>query len=154
MFNYKASEKQAIFHKDKAKFRLYGGSVRSGKSIAICMEAVKQSLKYYKNRGLIARKTFQDLRKTTMETFLRFVPPELIKNHNKAEAKITFHNDSEIQFSDLEDPNKIKSMDLGWFAVDECSDITFDDWKMLKLKFELHISALKEKIGKKLEKDL
>jgi len=32
--------------------------------------------------------------------------------------------------------------------------LKYDDWKMLKLKFELHISALKEKIGKKLEKDL
>lgn len=32
--------------------------------------------------------------------------------------------------------------------------LKYDDWKMLKLKFELHIGALKKEIEKKLEKDL
>ena len=31
--------------------------------------------------------------------------------------------------------------------------LKYDDWKILKLKFELHISALKKEIEKKLEKE-
>ncbi len=32
--------------------------------------------------------------------------------------------------------------------------LNYEDWKQLKLKFELHINALKKEIEKKLEKDL
>ena len=137
---YKPTKKQTIFHKDKAKYRLFGGGVGGGKSVALTYEAIKQNTKYAGNRGLIARKRFEDLRKTTMITFFKFCPPELIYKYDQSKSHLTFVNGSTIQFNHLEDIENIKSMDLGWFAIDEVTDIYYSDFQMLKSRLRYSIS--------------
>lgn len=143
-FEYIPSPKQSLFHSNPTKYRLYGGSVGGGKTMALCMEALQLSIDFPGNKGLIARKRFQDLRKTTMETFFRFVPKDIISEHNRSEAWVKLVNGSFIQFSDLEDPNKIKSMDLGWFAIDEATDASYSDFQMLKSRLRFSSTAPKE----------
>lgn len=111
--------------------RCNGGVHITGNSVALVMEGLKLSLKYPKNRGFMCRKVFNDFRKTTMLTFFEFVPNELIKDYNKADAFVELINGSTIQFGDLESENKIKSMNLGWFAIDEVSDSSYEDFMML-----------------------
>ncbi|MBS3135650.1 hypothetical protein J4401_01700 [Candidatus Woesearchaeota archaeon] len=71
-------------------------------------------------------------------------------NHQCKNAYICFkHSELELDWEFLE------TIRLKRNAINYRGQLLkYDDWKMLKLKFELHISALKEKIGKKLEKDL
>jgi len=96
------------------------------------MEGLKLALKYPYSRGYLARKTFQDLRKTTMQTFFDFVPAKLIKSYNKSEHLVTLINNSEIQFGDLENFNKIKSLNLAWYGIDEASEIDQEINRMMK----------------------
>ena len=90
------------------------------------MEGIKLSLKYPGNRGYLARKAFEDLRKTTMQTFFDFCPEGIIKSYNKSLHWLEFVNGSEIQFGDLENRNKLKSLNLGWYGIDEASETTKD----------------------------
>jgi len=145
---YDPSQRQTLFHKDPAKYRLYGGSVRSGKSYALCMEAIKQSVKYPRNMGLIARKRYSDLYSTTMKTFFKVCPREYILKWNEQKGILTFRNYSQIKFNHLEDPENIKSMDLGWWAVDEVTDCYYTDFLMLtsRLSYSLR-KRPKEKGG-------
>ncbi len=67
--DYLAKAKQALFHQSEAKYRLYIGAWRAGKTYAGCQEALKKSYLYPNNCGLIGRKDFTDLRDTTIKTF-------------------------------------------------------------------------------------
>ena len=99
-----------------------------GKSKSICAEAIQLSLDIPGNRGAIVRKNLTTLKRTTMVTFFQTIPAELILEYNKTEQKVTFYNSSEILFleaDDAKDPlfEKLKSLELGWFAIDEASEV-------------------------------
>src|SRR3989338_7495005 len=83
-----------------------------------------------------------------IEAYLLFDGIEADNNQCK-NAYICFkHQDLELDWEFLE------TIRLKRNAINYRGQLLkYDDWKMLKLKFELHIHALKEKIGKKLEKD-
>ena len=53
---YKPKQKQALAHKNRAKYLLFGGAMGGGKSWWLCAEAIKQVMKYPSNRIVIVRK--------------------------------------------------------------------------------------------------
>lgn len=130
--DYEPKEKQSRFHLSEAKYRLYIGAWRAGKSYAGCMEAIKQSMLYKGNIGLIGRKDFTDLRDTTLKTFLDICPPEIIQSYNKTEHHIVFKNGSEIYFRELKDRQGLGSLELGWFYIDEAEEVAEDVYIYLK----------------------
>lgn len=123
ILDYVAKQKQRQFHQSGSKYRLYIGGWRAGKTYAGCQEALKQSILYPKNCGLIGRKDFTDLRDTTLVTFLEICPPELIKDYNKTEHRIVLQNGSEILFRELKDGIGLGSLNLGWFYIDEAEQV-------------------------------
>ena len=72
------------------------------------------------------------------------------ENHQCKNAHICFnHPELELDWEFLE------TIRLKRNAINYRGQLLkYDDWKILKLKFELHISAFKKEIEKKLEKDL
>ena len=48
---YEATPRQAAFHAAPEKFRLYGGAMGGGKTVALCAEAIALSCDYPGNRG-------------------------------------------------------------------------------------------------------
>jgi len=129
---YQPKEKQSKFHLSDAKFRLYIGAWRAGKSYAGCMEAIKQSMLFKGNIGLIGRKDFTDLRDTTIKTFFDICPPEIIRSYNKTEHHLVFKNGSEIYFRELKDRAGLGSLELGWFYIDEAEEVGEDVFIYLK----------------------
>lgn len=123
---YQPKAKQSKFHLSPAKYRLYIGAWRAGKSYAGCMEAIKQSMIFKGNIGLIGRKDFTDLRDTTIKTFFDICPFEIIKSYNKTEHHLVFKNGSEIYFRELKDRAGLGSLELGWFYIDEAEEIGED----------------------------
>ena len=127
--NYLPLPMQRKFHESKARFRGYIGGFGSGKTLCGCMEAIILSLEYPGNLGVIARKTYPELRDTTMRTFFDVCPPEIITSFNKAEHHLKFVNGSEILFRSLDDPEKIK-MELGFAYIDEASEVDHESFLM------------------------
>lgn len=143
--NYCPKPKQSHFHTSDAKYRLYIGAWRAGKTYAGCNEALKQSILYPGNCGLIGRKDFTDLRDTTIKTFFEICPPELIRNYNKTEHHLTLVNGSEVLFRELKDDTGLGSLDLGWFYIDEAEEVresVFD-----RLKGRLSKTSVKRQCG-------
>lgn len=134
---YQPLPRQAIFHESDAKYKCYMGGVGSGKTTALVMEALILSLEYPGNYGLIGRYTYPELRDTTMYEFfnvLNQLPDSLVKEWRKTENKLTLANDSVIIFRHLEEPDKLKSLNLGFFAIDEMTEVPEDVWDMLKTR--------------------
>lgn len=132
-WSYDPTPRQREFHECGRRYKLYGGAMGGGKSVALCAEAVKLSLKFPGNRGYFCRNQITDFRRSTLVTFEKLCPPELIKAHYRDERIISFRNGSEFTYGGLggeEDLEKIKSTEFGWFAIDEATE-TLEDMFLL-----------------------
>lgn len=133
---YTPTSKQAEFHSCPSMYRLIGGAMGGGKSRAGCAEGIQLSLDIPGNRGVIVRKNLTVLKRTTMVTFFQVCPPELIKKYNRTDLIVTLVNGSEISFIEADktkDPlfDKIKSLEIGWFFIDEANEVHEDAFKIL-----------------------
>lgn len=138
--------------------QLYGGAKRGGKTIWICQKTTLLSVLFPGNRGLVARYNYTDLVDTTLTEFFNTVPSELILNHHKGDRTIVMRSidgrsinkdsttrdgysqwASRILYRGLGDPEdfeKIKSLSLGWMAIDEPSEVPIDQYLMLKAQLD------------------
>ena len=133
--------KQQLFRDCPASFRLYGGAVGGGKTVALCAEALRLSLAYPGNRGFLCRHETKALRLTTLVTLLKLIgelehltDSKLLSNHHKTEQIIYLTNGSVILYGALgeaQDFERIKSLEIGWFAIDEASEAVYENYCML-----------------------
>ncbi|MBP9694611.1 MAG: phage terminase large subunit [Alphaproteobacteria bacterium] len=142
--SYQPSKIQMKAHLSSRRYKLFGGAMNCGKSFWLCAEAIRLSLMFPGNVGVLARYRFRDLKKTTLPILLQMIPQQFLRSYNKTEGLIEFINGSKIYCSDLEDPNKIKSMNLGWFGIDEATDVPNDEaFNMLTTRLRLIIKGIK-----------
>jgi hypothetical protein len=111
------------------KEEVFGGSKRGGKTVAGSIKAVMMSVLFPGNKGYILRQDLTDLKESTLETFLRICPPELILDHNHTERRITLRTSgvpSKVIYSGLSDQSEeesSKGKEAGWIWIDEPSEI-------------------------------
>ena len=105
-----------------AKHHLLAGSLGTGKTDAMCVEAVKQSLEIDNNLGLMGRKVLDAFKKSTLLQLLD-IAGDSIKKHYPVDHLIEFKNGSRIIYMALDDSRdaiqRIKSLNLGFFAFDQ-----------------------------------
>ena len=97
-----------------------------GKSRWLCEEAKELSMAYPGNRGVLCRYRLSDFKNSTFKTLMECFPRDIIKGHNQTEHIITLANNSEILYFGLSEPEnveKLKSMEIGFFGMDEASEI-------------------------------
>lgn len=131
IFGNKALEVHAPFHRSPARERCLFGAVGSGKSYAICDEAIAWCLEQPGIRGLITRKTVPELRDTTEPVFEERVPPDLwrageLRRTGGHFDTFTFPNGSQVLFRSIDDWRKHKSLNLGFIAWDEWGEFDED----------------------------
>lgn len=132
---------------------ILSGAYGSGKSAWLCAKIVFLLTRYPKNRGFLCRKTLQALKSTTLKTLLDgdgdmppLLPSHLIKNHNKQDRLITLINGSELYYGNM-DIDFIKSMNLGFAAVDELTELTEDEWNALGGRLRLSGVPIHQLLG-------
>ena len=112
----------------------------SGKSKSGAAETIKIANHFRNNLILVGRATYPELRDTTWRELLDFevevdgkivpfVASPLVKSYNKAEHRLTLINGTEIIGRSLLDSfDKIKSLNLGAFWVDELTEVPEEIW--------------------------
>lgn len=145
---YKATPRQAKFHASPEMYRLYGGAMGGGKTYALCAEAVALSCDYPGNRGFLCRHTLKSFKKTThlvLDAMLQAAG--LIAKHHQTDNYYLLHNGSMIFYGGLGDDHsaieKLKSMELGWFAIDEASETTENFFLMLSSRLRLKLPGIR-----------
>ena len=110
-----------------SKHQVLAGSLGTGKTEAMCMEAIHQSAAFQGNLGLMGRKVLDSFKKSTLIQLLD-LGQGFIQKHRAQDREIIFKNRSKIVYMALDDSRdsiqRIKSMNLGWFAFDQIEEMT------------------------------
>lgn len=117
------------------KYIRYIGGVGSGKSVSGCMCVLSWAV-MYGGDYVICRQFGTDLKDTTYKTFLEICPPELIAEHRVAERTIRIKNAqgtiSNVFMRGLDDPDKLRSLNLNGAYVDEANQTTEEAFALLQ----------------------
>jgi phage terminase large subunit len=113
---------------------LNSGGVGSGKTYSIVLKTLSLVSVFPGIFVLIGAQTYPLLRDTTLREFLATVPPEMIQTYNKTTSHFTFTNGSEVIFRPFDDPNKLKSLNLGACGIEEMTDVKEEVFKMIRTR--------------------
>lgn len=125
-----------IPHNYSLDVAVYQGGYGSGKTFAGSLLGILLALKYPGIRGLVGAQTYTLVRDTTLETYFEHLEQIGFEDGKDYEwssslQKLTFSNGSEILFRHFDEPNKLKSLNLGFVEIEEMSDIPYDTFKVL-----------------------
>lgn len=135
-FDYRPIPIHADFHRSLAPERFLFGAFGSGKSWALCAEAIAWCLEFPGIRGMVARKTAPELRDSTEQVFFEILPNELFKAGEVRRSgghveSFTFPNGSKVLFRSVDDWQKHKSLNIGFLAIDEADEFDEESYQGL-----------------------
>lgn len=119
----------------KSKYIAYIGGIGSGKSLIGCITVLHWAV-LYPGDYLICRQFAPELKMTTYKTFLEICPPELIVEHKVAEMMVRIKasngKTSPVYFRQLEEPEKLRSLNLSGFYIDEANQVSEEAFMLLQ----------------------
>lgn len=132
-FAYRPLPVHEPFHTSYAYERALAGAMGSGKSYAVCAEAIAWCLEQPGIRGMVTRKTIPSLRDSTESVFFDLLPHELYKAGEVRKSgghvdRFIFPNGSIVLFRSMDDFMKHKSLNLGFIAWDEADQNTEEEY--------------------------
>ncbi len=135
-----------IPHNHKLDVAVYQGGYGSGKTFSGSLLGILLCHKFPGIRGLVGAQTYTLVRDTTLQTYFEHLDNMGFmegKDYewSASQQKLTFKNGSEILFRHFDEPNKLKSLNLGFVEIEEMSDIPYDTFLML-------LSRMRQKIKK------
>ena len=117
------------------RINLLVGGAGSGKSWAVALHILRLAYSQKDKSILVTRKTLPSLRITAYKLILDLLKKyDLPYELNKSEMVITTPTGSQILFKSLDEPEKIKSAEFNYIWVEECTEITIDDFRQLNLR--------------------
>jgi phage terminase large subunit-like protein len=134
---------QAAFVASTARFSFYVGGIGAGKTTAGALRALDYALDHPGALGLIGAPTYPMLRDATQRTVFDLL--EALSAHDededahparytyrKAENHLTLPNGAEILFRSLDEPDRVRGLNLAWFWLDEAPMCGYYAWQVLK----------------------
>jgi hypothetical protein len=131
---YKPLPSQERFHACEARFKGFSGPIGSGKSQALCQEAIKLSYLNAGRLGLLGAPTYPMLRDATQAALLEVLNANDIPfDLNKAENSLTMTDTgSRILFRAVDEFERLRGTNLAWFGLDEMTYTQEESWMRLE----------------------
>jgi hypothetical protein len=125
------NEGQRDFYYSTARNQCFSGGFNNGKTFIGCSKIRDLAVTYANSHWLLARQTFTDLKKTTLQTFFKVCPKELIKSFNAQDGVITLFNGSIIFLFHLDstDESTLRGFEINGYLIDQAEETdekTFD----------------------------
>jgi hypothetical protein len=138
---------QQKFHDSQARFKGFSGPIGSGKSQALCQEAVRLSYLNQGRMGLLGAPTYPMLRDATQAALFEILDGSKIPfDHNKAENTLIMRDTrSKILFRPMDEFERLRGTNLAWFGLDELTYTQEEAW--LRLEGRLRDSKAKHLCG-------
>ena len=129
---HRLNPKQDDFVASTARFSFYVGGLGAGKTFAGRLRAILRAHQQPGSLGLIGAPTYTMLRDATQRTFFALCPAALIASFNKTDQHLSFRNGSEVLFRSLDQPDRVRGLNLAWFWLDEAPLCGYYAWQVLK----------------------
>ncbi|MFZ5926845.1 MAG: terminase large subunit domain-containing protein [Acidobacteriota bacterium] len=131
---YSPLPSQRRFHESEARFKGFSGPIGSGKSQALCHEALKLAYLNAGRTGLIGAPTYPMLRDATQAALFEVMRQSGIPfDFNKAENQaVLMDTGSRILFRSLDEYERLRGTNLAWFGVDELTYASEEAWVRLE----------------------
>lgn len=125
---------QRRFHNSTARFKGFSGPIGSGKSQALCQEAIRLSIQNPGRTGLIGAPTYPMLRDATIPALLAVLEESRIPyDLNRSENHLVLKGSrSKILFRAVEEFERLRGSNLAWFGVDELTYTSEESWLRLE----------------------
>lgn len=125
---------QQRFHDSTARFKGFSGPIGSGKSQALCHEALKLSYLNPGRTGLIGAPTYPMLRDATQATLIEILESNRIGyDLNRGENSLVIRETrSKILFRAVEEFERLRGSNLAWFGLDELTYTSEGAWLRLE----------------------
>lgn len=134
VIQYEPLPSQKRFHESTARFKGFSGPIGSGKSQALCHEAIRLAYMNPGRMGLVGAPTYPMLRDSTQATLFEILERDKIPyEHNKAENVLTLTDTrSRVVFRAVDDYERLRGTNLAWFGVDELTYTPQEAWLRLE----------------------
>ena len=134
MIAYAPLESQLQFHRMTKRFKGFSGPIGSGKSQALCHEAVRMAYLNPGCMGLIGAPTYPMLRDATRRALLEVLDEnEIPYKLHRSEGFIEFTQcRSKVLLRSLDEYERLRGTNLAWFGVDELSYCKEEAWLRLE----------------------
>lgn len=121
LISHAALPSQRKFHNSTARFKGFSGPIGSGKSQALCQEAIRLSYLNPGRTGLIGSPTYPMLKDSTLASLTEILEKnELPFELNKADNVLTMTDTgSRILLRSVEEFDRLRGTNLAWFGLDE-----------------------------------
>src|SRR2546422_2506417 len=131
---YSPLPSQKLFHKSLARMKGFSGPIGSGKSQALCHEAIRLTYLNPGRTGLVGAPTYPMLRDTTQQALFEIlnsnrIPYEYGKSENILQMK---DSGSRILFRPLDEFERLRGTNLAWFGLDELTYTPEAAWLRLE----------------------
>ena len=125
---------QQKFHALDNRFKGFSGPIGSGKSQALCQEAIRMSYMNPGRLGLLGAPTYPMLRDATQAALLEVLESNNIPyEHNKAEnTLVMLDTQSRILFRPVDEFERLRGTNLAWFGLDELTYTQEEAWLRLE----------------------
>src|SRR5271157_681697 len=127
---YDALPSQKKFHDLTTRYKGFSGPIGSGKSMALCQEAIRLSYLNPGRMGLLGAPTVPMLREATQATLFEIldgnsIPYELNKAEN---TLVMLDTNSRIVFRPVDEYERLRGTNLAWFGLDELTYSSEEAW--------------------------
>lgn len=133
---YTPSPKGVLFHSSPAHYKILVGGMGSGKTRMAVEEMNQICLEHPGIKLMVLRKTMPSLRESTMNEFSTIVPDEVGKMDKRLD-NFNYLNGSKILFRGLDEPSKMKSLEVACILMDEADEFDIEDFKILDTRTRL-----------------
>lgn len=115
---------QEKFYYTTSRNSCFSGGFNNGKTWVGCFKSINLLNIFPNYRMIIARQKYTDLKRTTMQTFFKMLPNELISSHNEQDGFTALTNGSLISWLHLDkvDENTLRGIEPNSILVDQAEE--------------------------------
>jgi len=126
--HYKPQPHQADFHKDDHTFKAIFGAYGSGKTTTATMELIRHALSVKDGLSAMLAPTMQMLKETSYTELMKYLPHTFIDREIKTKGSeaVILKNGHKILLLPSNNADKIRSLNLSAFYLEEASNAKFD----------------------------
>jgi len=119
-----ANKAQEDFNFSTSRNECFSGGFNDGKTWVGCFKSINLLNMFPNYRMIIARQKYTDLKRTTMQTFFKMLPNELIQAHNEQDGFTILTNGSLINWLHLDnvDENTLRGIEPNSILVDQAEE--------------------------------